>query len=98
MLLGIVAILFIESIIYYRVYRSHFGRAAVYRSPYAWILDVLAIISGMSVAAAAVFFLSDASLLREQFSPFVFWWFFIIGSSQALMHIIKWSIRATQRA
>ncbi|MEN9413349.1 MAG: hypothetical protein RLZZ342_436 [Candidatus Parcubacteria bacterium] len=90
-------ILLTESSLYYVVYRSHIGRAAVYRSPYAWILDVLAIISGVSVAGAALFFLSDDSLLRAELSPLIFWWFFIIGSSQALMHIIKWGIRATQR-
>ena len=97
MLFGIAAILLAESFIYYGVYRSHIGRAAVYRSPYAWILDVLAIISDVSVAGAALLFLSDDSLLREELSPLILWWFFIIGSSQALMHIIKWGIRATQR-
>ncbi len=93
MLATVLGILAVEFVIYFNVYRSSIGRVAVYRSKYAWILDSLAIFSGTAVAASALYTLSHPDIFTIKVSTLVFWLFFVLGSSQAIMHAIKWGIR-----
>ena len=82
-----------EFLLYSAVYRSKYGSPAVYRSRYAWVLDVLAIFSGSCVSIGALYVLFHPQIFAVTIHPLVFWGFFILGSSQAMMHFIKWGIR-----
>ena len=92
-ILRFVAVAAAEFLIYSYMYRSKHGRPAVYRSPYAWVLDALAIFSGGTIAVAAMYAILHPELFAVTIHPLLFWLFFFLGSSQAIMHIIKWGIR-----
>ena len=88
-----VTVIAAEFILYSAVYRSKYGSPAVYRSRYAWVLDVLAIFSGSCVSIGALYALFHPTIFTAPIHPLLFWGFFVLGSSQALMHFIKWGIR-----
>lgn len=87
------AVLAAEFLVYFAMYRSKYGRAAVYRSPFAWILDALAIFSGGTIATAAMYAITHPHIFAVTVHPLMLWLFFLLGSSQAVMHVIKWWIR-----
>jgi len=87
------AVLAAEFVVYYAMYRSKHGRPAVYRSRFAWVLDSLAIFSGGTIATAAGYAIAHPELFAVSVHPLVFWLFFLLGTSQAMMHVIKWEIR-----
>ena len=82
-----------ELVLYFCMYRSSYGRAAVYRAKFAWFIDVLAIMSGFFVSAAAIYSLDHPELFTVAIDSYVFWVLFLFGSSQATMHLSKWAIR-----
>jgi len=91
--LRFLAVIAVEFFVYFQVYRSKHGQPAVYRSRFAWMLDALAIFSGASIASAAVYAIVHPETFAVEIHPLVFWLFFLLGSSQAIMHVIKWGIR-----
>jgi hypothetical protein len=93
MFLRFFALLAAEFFVYFVMYRSKYGKAAVYRNQHAWVIDVLAIFSGSCVAAGALYALLHPGLFATPIHPLIFWGFFVLGSSQAMMHVIKWGIR-----
>ena len=92
-ILRFTAVIAAEFLVYLSLYRSKHGRTAVYRSPFAWTLDALAIFSGGTIAVAAMYVITHPHLFAVTIHPLMFWLFFLLGSSQAIMHGIKWGIR-----
>jgi hypothetical protein len=87
------AVLAAEFVVYFAMYRSKHGRPAVYRSRFAWVLDALAIFSGGTIAVAAGYAIANPHIFAVTVHPALFWLFFLLGTSQAMMHAIKWWIR-----
>lgn len=92
-ILRFLAVIAAEFFVYFSMYRSKHGRTAVYRSPLAWILDALAIFSGGTIAISAMYVITHPHVFAVTIHPILFWLFFLLGSSQAMMHVIKWGIR-----
>ncbi|MEK7098275.1 MAG: hypothetical protein AAB908_00065 [Patescibacteria group bacterium] len=92
-ILRFLAVIATEFLVYSYLYRSKHGKPAVYRSPFAWALDALAIFSGGTIAVAAMYVITHPHVFAVTVHPGMFWLFFLLGSSQAIMHVIKWGIR-----
>jgi hypothetical protein len=87
------AILIFEVAVFYYFYSHGAGVSAVYFAWYAWIIDLLAILSGCIVMAIAVFSANTpyffAATVPDDFVTLVF----IMGSWQASIHAVKLYLR-----
>jgi hypothetical protein len=90
-------ILVAEVFIFYYFYSHGSGVRAVYFTWYAWIIDVLAILSGCIIMSMAIFSVRYPYFFSDSV-PFLFVVFiFITGSWQASIHAVKLYLRVFDR-
>lgn len=86
-------VLILQIVAFFFFYNHPHGRHAVYEAWYAWIIDLLAILSGTAIMAAAIYAYYNPGLFTFTVPTWVFWITFIIGGWQASIHAVKWLIR-----
>jgi|GEM_PF-6862823 len=74
-------------------YKQPYGQYAVYDAWYAWLIDLLAILSGMFIMGATIYAYLNPWIFTFTVPPWIFWVTFIVGGWQAGIHIVKWVIR-----
>jgi len=89
-----VAFLVVQLIAFFAFYRHPYGRRAVYDAWYAWIIDVLAIVSGTVIMFVSVYALYNPWIFTIPIPDITFFATFIVGSWQACIHAVKWFIRS----
>lgn len=86
----LLGLLVLQAIGFWHFYGTQHGRKAVYRTWYAWVIDVAGIVSGtfiMWIALALIYDeLAIAAVPREWAGPILF----LVGSWQAVIHGVKW--------
>jgi hypothetical protein len=87
------AILIFEVAVFYYFYSHGSGASAVYFAWYAWIIDVLAILSGCVIMAIAVFAAHTPYFFTEDVPRDFTILIFIMGSWQASIHSVKLYLR-----
>ena len=88
-----VAIILVESFAFYSFYRHPHGQPAVYAAPYAWFIDLLAIIGGSVFMYASAYALENPWIFTVDVHDALLWTIFLVGSWQAVIHAVKWFIR-----
>ena len=87
------ALFIAEMVAMHFFYSSEHGKKAVYVAWYAWIIDLLAIMSGISIMTLAVFSKHHPALFAVQVPNLLFLVLFMLGSWQTSIHSIKWITR-----
>ncbi len=90
------AIFLIQFVAFFLFYNHPVGRAAVYVAWYAWIIDLLAIVSGITLMTLSVYLLHNPWIFTIKIPSWVFLITFTIGAWQASIHAVKWLIRLKQ--
>lgn len=93
-LLRFVFILVVQLVAFFFFYNQPYGRHAVYDAWYAWIIDLLAIVSGSVIMLLSVYALYNPWIFTIDIPDWTFWVTFIIGGWQAAIHLVKWVIRS----
>lgn len=91
----LISILIFEIVLFYVFYNHYSGRKAVYSAWYAWIIDTLAIFSGISIMFLAYYSLYNPKIFTIQIPKSLFILVFIFGSWQFGIHFVKLIIRQT---
>src|SRR5438270_918220 len=86
-------ILIFEVTVFYYFYSHGSGVHAVYFAWYAWIIDVLAVLSGCIIMAIAVFATHTPYFFTESVPHDFTILVFIMGSWQASIHAVKLYLR-----
>jgi hypothetical protein len=86
-------ILIFEVSVFYYFYSHGSGVSAVYFTWYAWIIDVLAILSGCIIMAVAIFADNTPYFFTEDVPRDFTILIFIMGSWQASIHAVKLYLR-----
>jgi hypothetical protein len=94
---GFAAILIFEIVTFWVFYSTRHGRKAVYRSWYAWIIDVCGIASGTFLMWLAVHIKTHRELFTIDVPLFLPFILFLLGSWQAVIHGVKWLRRTTTK-
>lgn len=92
-LLRYILIVAVQLIAFFFFYNHPHGRHAVYRTWYAWIIDLGAIASGTLIMGLSVYVLHHPEVFASPVPPIFFWLSFIVGGWQASIHAVKWIIR-----
>lgn len=87
-------VLLAHIVVFFFFYNHPHGQYAVYDAWYAWLIDLLAILSGTFIMAATIYAYYNPWLFTFQVPSWVFWVTFIIGAWQASIHAVKWFIRS----
>ncbi len=74
-------------------YRTDKGSRAVYVAWYAWIIDLLGVASGCFIMTLSIFIERHAELFNFEVPDYLLIILFIIGSWQASIHAVKWTLR-----
>ena len=85
-----------EAVAFFYFY-SHAGAAAIYRTWYAWIIDLLAIMSGSTIMLAAVLAHNHPELFNFEIPRWAIFGVYMLGGWQALIHSVKWYLRDIDR-
>lgn len=93
-LLRFVFVLVVQLIAFFFFYSHPHGRHAVYDAWYAWIIDLLAIVSGGIIMGLSVYVLYNPWVFTIDIPGWIFWITFIVGGWQAAIHAVKWFIRS----
>lgn len=93
---AIIILLFLifELTIFYIFYSNKVGRLTIYKTWYAWIIDVLAMFSGVSIMVLALVSLYNPWIFTLSVPKYLFVTLFIFGSWQFGIHIVKLMIRS----
>ena len=86
-------ILIFEVAVFYYFYSHGSGASAVYFAWYAWIIDILAILSGCIVMSIAIFAANTPYFFTESIPQDFTILIFIMGSWQASIHAVKLYLR-----
>lgn len=87
------AIFAVQLVAFFFFYSHPHGRHAVYEAWYAWIIDLLAILSGAVIMGLSIYALHNPWIFNIDIPAWVFWITFIVGGWQAAIHAVKWFIR-----
>jgi hypothetical protein len=90
-------ILIVEVAFFYYFYSRSDGAQAVYFAWYAWIIDVLAIMSGCVIMSMAIFAERTPYFFTDSVPPLFIIFIFIVGSWQASIHAVKLYLRMFDR-
>lgn len=90
-------ILVVEVFFFYYFYSRSDGAQAVYFAWYAWIIDVLAILSGCIIMSMAIFAERNPYFFTETVPAAFIFYVFIVGSWQASIHAVKMYLRIFDR-
>ena len=74
-------------------YRTEHGCRAVYEAWYAWIIDLLGVASGCFLMSLAIFIERHRELFNFDVPDLLLVILFVIGSWQASIHAVKWTLR-----
>ena len=74
-------------------YRTENGGRAVYVAWYAWIIDVLGVASGCFLMVLSIFIERNRELFNFEIYDALLVVLFVIGSWQASIHAVKWTLR-----
>ncbi len=91
--LRFIAIVLVQLVAFFFFYKHPAGRHAVYTAWYAWIIDLLAILSGVTIMYVSAYVMYNPWIFTIEIPSYVFWATFIIGGWQASIHAVKWFIR-----
>ncbi len=89
-----IAVIVVQLVAFFFFYNHPHGRRAVYRTWYAWIIDVLAIMSGIIIMGLSVYALHNPWIFNITVPDAAFWTTFVVGGWQASIHAVKWVIRS----
>ena len=90
-------VLVAEVFAFYYFYSHGAGVHAVYFAWYAWIIDVLAILSGCIIMSTAIFAERTPYFFSESVPDSFIVFIFIVGSWQASIHAVKLYLRTFDR-
>ena len=79
--------------IFYKFYQRKDGQKAVYRTWYAGIIDILGILSGLTILTLSIYTLNNKWIFNVFVPDLLFYIFFLIGSWQFCIHLCKILIR-----
>lgn len=88
------AVFLIEFLAFFFFYNRPEGRKAIYFSWYAWVIDALAIFSGLMIMFWSIYALHHPWIFAVSVPVWIFWLAFLIGSWQTGIHAVKVLIRA----
>ncbi len=88
-----VAIVIAQSFAFYYFYRHPHGQPAVYAAPYAWFIDLLAIVGGGVFMYMSAYAIVNPRIFTIDVHDALLWATFFVGSWQACIHAVKWFIR-----
>lgn len=91
--LRFIVVFLVQLVAFFFFYNHPHGRHAVYETWYAWIIDLLAILSGVVIMGLSFYALHNPWIFTIDIPERVFWVTFIVGGWQAAIHIVKWFIR-----
>ena len=74
-------------------YRTEHGSRAVYVAWYAWIIDFLGVASGCFLMTLAIYTARHRELFNFEVYDGLLIILFVIGSWQASIHAVKWTLR-----
>jgi hypothetical protein len=92
----LVATFLVQAFVFVRFY-SRYGMDAVYCAPYAWCIDLCAIASGTFLMGLALFIRAHPELFTMPVPTILVIGLFVLGSWQALIHAVKWWLRAVHK-
>lgn len=74
-------------------YRTVQGSRAVYHAWYAWIIDFFGVASGCFLMTLAIYTARNRELFLFEVYDVYLIMLFVIGSWQASIHAVKWTLR-----
>jgi hypothetical protein len=74
-------------------YRTNDGSRAVYHAWYAWIIDLLGVASGCFLMILSIYTARHRELFLFEIYDVFLVVLFVIGSWQASIHAVKWTLR-----
>ena len=89
----LLSFLVVELVLFYGFYSRRQGKKAVYTAWYAWIIDLLAIFSGISLMTLSILCIYNSWVFNIQVPTILFVLLFIFGSWQFGIHFVKLIIR-----
>jgi len=92
-LILIIVFLIVELILFHSFYSRRNGQKAVYTAWYAWIIDLLAMFSGVSIMGLSLICLYNPWIFNVEVPEYIFILLFIFGSWQFGIHFVKLIIR-----
>lgn len=95
-LILILGFLILELVLFHGFYSRRTGRVAVYTAWYAWIIDVLAMFSGVSIMGLSLVCLYNPWIFNLPVPGYLFITLFIFGSWQFGIHFVKLIIRSAK--
>lgn len=90
---SIIIFLVFEFILFFQFYSRKSGRVAVYSAWYAWVIDILAMLSGGAIMFFSLYLFYTPEVFTVPVSKILFIIFFILGSWQFMIHFVKLIIR-----
>lgn len=94
--IGLLAFIIIELVLFHAFYSRRAGKKAVYTAWYAWIIDTLAMFSGVTIMGLSLFCIYNPWIFQFPVPQSIFILLFVFGSWQFGIHLVKWIIRATR--
>ncbi|MBI5469781.1 hypothetical protein HY968_00455 [Candidatus Kaiserbacteria bacterium] len=88
-----VAILVGELVGFYFFYRSEHGYKAIYITWFAWMIDLLGIVSGTIIMSLSIFVEHHPTFFNFNIPTPLILLLFIQGSWQVSIHAVKWVLR-----
>lgn len=88
------ALLLLECVGFWMFYKTPHGSKAVYRTWYAWIIDILGIASGVFLMTLAIGSYHHPEFFARTVPITLIGILFVLGSWQAVIHGVKWVRRA----